>query len=282
MNPPVMKTSKTQHHPFPLSQKIANTLQSLREQRPLVVSVTNYVVMNNTANALLAIGASPIMAHSRQEMAELMAFSGALVVNIGTLDSIWIERMRFAIEQANTCGKPVILDPVGCGASLLRTKTSREFCQLAEKLIIRANASEVMALANVQSQVKGVDALDSSESAVIAAKKLIEMYHVNHVVISGKDDFIVNKDSVIKLSNGSPLMPKVTGMGCTHTALTGAFSAIDFDNAGLCASGVLGVAGELAEKQSQGPGSMQMNVLDQLHLLNSRDIEYTLSSEECS
>ncbi|OEF30152.1 hydroxyethylthiazole kinase [Vibrio rumoiensis] len=262
-----------------MHQLIAKKLEVLRTQKPLVVNITNYVVMNNTANALLAIGASPIMAHSRQEVAELMTFSGSLVINIGTLDSIWIERMRFAIEHANINGKPVILDPVGCGASHLRTQTSREFCELAEKLIIRANASEVMALADIQSQVKGVDSQDSSESAVIAAKTLIERYHANHVVISGKEDFVVGENSVSKFSNGSHLMPKVTGMGCSHTALTGAFAAIDFENAGLCATGLLGVAGELAEKQSQGPGSMQLHLLDQLHLLNSRDIEYTL---QCS
>ncbi|MFA0502630.1 hydroxyethylthiazole kinase, partial [Vibrio sp. 10N.222.46.A1] len=120
-----------------LTEQIIQSLRAVREQKPLVVNITNYVVMNNTANALLAIGASPIMAHSQQELAEMMSFSGALVINIGTLDSVWTPRMCFAVEQANANNKVVVLDPVGCGASTLRTETSREIARLADKLIIR-------------------------------------------------------------------------------------------------------------------------------------------------
>ena len=141
-----------------LIEQITSALQAVREQKPLVVNITNYVVMNNSANALLALGASPIMAHSKQEMAEMMSFAGALVINIGTLDSVWTPRMDFAVEQANANGKTVVLDPVGCGASQLRTDTSRRIAQQADRLIIRANASEIIALAGEQAQSKGVDA----------------------------------------------------------------------------------------------------------------------------
>ncbi|MDF4796491.1 hydroxyethylthiazole kinase, partial [Vibrio parahaemolyticus] len=152
-----------------LIEQITQALTAVRQQKPLVVNITNYVVMNNTANALLAIGASPIMAHSKQEMAEMMSFAGALVINIGTLDSVWTPRMSYAVEQANSNGKIVVLDPVGCGASSLRTETSREIARLANKLIIRGNASEIIALAGEQAQSKGVDALDSSDAALGAA-----------------------------------------------------------------------------------------------------------------
>ncbi|MEZ9955230.1 hydroxyethylthiazole kinase [Vibrio splendidus] len=253
-----------------LTEQIIQSLRAVREQKPLVVNITNYVVMNNTANALLAIGASPIMAHSQQELAEMMSFSGALVINIGTLDSVWTPRMCFAVEQANANSKVVVLDPVGCGASTLRTETSREIARLADKLIIRGNASEIIALAGEQAQSKGVDALDSSDAAVGAAQCLVAEYGAN-VVISGETDYVVTKDSVVTLNNGHPMMPYVTGMGCTLTALTGAFAAVG-DDSGLAAAAVLGVVGEIAAENSRGPGSLQMNLLDELYQLDEETL----------
>ncbi len=253
-----------------LIEQITRSLQALRDQKPLVVNVTNYVVMNNSANALLALGASPIMAHSKQEMAEMMSFAGALVINIGTLDSTWAPRMEFAVEQANANGKTVVLDPVGCGASLLRTETSRRIARLADSLIIRANASEVIALAGEQAQSKGVDALDSSEAALGAAKFLVSEYNAS-VVISGETDYVVTAESVTQLNNGHAMMPFVTGMGCTLSALTGAFAAVG-DKSGLAAAAVLGVAGEIAAEQAQGPGSLQLNILDALYQLDEETL----------
>lgn len=255
-------------------QVIANALQALREHKPLVVNITNYVVMNNTANALLAIGASPIMAHSRQEMAEMMSFSGALVINIGTLDSQWIARMIFAVEQANLNNKVVVLDPVGCGASTLRTATSRQIAALAKHLIIRANASEIIALAGETAHSKGVDSLDSSEAAVGAARYLVETYQCN-VVISGEVDYIINAETEITLHNGHAMMPNITGMGCSLSALTGAFAAIG-EETGLAAAAILGVAGEIAAEYSAGPGSLQINLLDVLYQLDETAINKRL------
>ncbi|MFV0576436.1 MAG: hydroxyethylthiazole kinase [Vibrio sp.] len=262
-----------------MHEQISNALNVLRQQNPLVVNITNYVVMNNTANALLALGASPIMSHSRAEMAEMMSFAGALVINMGTLDEVGIARMRYAITQANLNSKPVVLDPVGCGASQIRTQTAREFCQLADKLIVRANASEVMALADVQSQTKGVDALDSSDSAIQAAQKIIQQYQAQQVVISGENDYVVTADNIYKLSNGHAMMPKITGMGCSHSALTGAFAAIDFEHAGLCATAVLGIAGQIAAEKSRGPASLQVNLIDELYRLEPQAIERILKCE---
>ena len=251
-------------------EMIINALHAVREQKPLVVNITNYVVMNNTANALLAIGASPIMAHSREEMAEMMSFSGALVVNIGTLDSLWIPRMMVAVEQANNHNKVVVLDPVGCGASKLRTQTSRQIADAANKLIIRGNASEIIALAGEQGTSKGVDSTDSSEAAVGAAQYLAKTYQCN-VVVSGETDFIITADRQIKLNNGHVMVPYVTGMGCTLSALTGAFAAVG-EETGLAAAAVLGVAGEIAAEQSKGPGSLQVNLLDALYLLDEETL----------
>ncbi|KXF81546.1 hydroxyethylthiazole kinase [Enterovibrio coralii] len=247
-------------------EKIVSALRRVREVKPLVVNITNYVVMNNTANALLAVGASPIMAHSKQEMSEMMFFAGSLVINIGTLDSAWVPRMLHAVEQANVNKKTVVLDPVGCGASAIRTETSRQVAALADSLIIRGNASEIIALAGEQGQSKGVDAMDSSDAALGAAQYLVETYHCA-VVVSGEIDFIVTEESYIQLKNGHAMMPYVTGMGCTLSALTGAFAAVG-EKTGLAAAAVLGVAGEIAAEQSAGPGSLQVNILDTLYQLD--------------
>ena len=253
-----------------LTERIIAALALVREQKPLVVNITNYVVMNNTANALLAIGASPIMAHSRQEMAEMMHIAGSLVINIGTLDSEWIERMLFAVEQANANNKPIVLDPVGCGASVLRTQTARTLAAKANNLIIRGNASEIIALAGDASQTKGVDALDSSDTALAAAQVLVAQYHAN-VVISGEVDYVVTASQTISLSNGHHMMPYVTGMGCSLTALTGAFAAIG-ETSGLAATAIYAIAGEIAAEQSAGPASLQLNIIDGLYQISAEQI----------
>ncbi|SKA08353.1 hydroxyethylthiazole kinase [Photobacterium toruni] len=258
-----------------LTQHIISALAQVREQKPLVVNITNYVVMNNTANALLAIGASPIMAHSRQEMAEMMHIAGSLVINIGTLDNEWIERMLFAVEQANANNKPIVLDPVGCGASVLRTQTARTLAAKANNLIIRGNASEIIALAGEASQTKGVDALDSSDTALAAAHALVTQYHAN-VVISGEVDYVVTASQTIRLSNGHHMMPYVTGMGCSLTALTGAFAAIG-ETSGLAATAIYAIVGEIAAEQSTGPATLQLNIIDGLYHISAEQIQQRLN-----
>jgi len=256
---------------------ITETLEKLRQAKPLVVNITNYVVMNNSANALLAIGASPIMAHSRGEMDEMMSFAGSLVINIGTLDSHWISRMMYAVEQANKHKKPVVVDPVGCGASRIRTRTSRQLADLADNLIIRGNASEIIALAGSHAQTKGVDAMDGSDAALDAARLLTEKYQGN-VVISGEVDYIVTSNQVVKLSNGHSMMPLVTGMGCSLSALTGAFAAVG-EQTGLAAAAVLAVAGEIAAETARGPGSLQVNILDTLYRLDAETLRARIKLE---
>ena len=258
------------HHINSHLHTIINALNAVREQSPLVVNITNYVVMNNTANTLLAIGASPIMAHSSQEMAEMMSFAGALVINIGTLDSQWTPRMAFAVEQANLNNKLVVLDPVGCGASQLRTQISRQIAQTANKLIIRGNASEIIALAGEEGKSKGVDAQDASEAALGAAHYLVNTYQCN-LVVSGASDYVVTPVSQVKLQNGHAIMQQVTGMGCSLSALTGAFAAVGEDS-GLAATAIFGVAGEIAAEQSKGPGSLQLNILDTLYQMDEETL----------
>lgn len=243
-------------------------IQSVRQQSPLVHNITNYVVMNNTANALLAAGASPIMAHAHSEVTDMVTITQALVINIGTLDEYWAESMLKAANTANLLGKPWILDPVGAGATPYRDQVLTGL--LAQKpTVIRGNASEIMALAKAsKTPSKGVDSTAESNEAIAAANTLVEQYG-SVVCISGATDIINDGKQTISIRNGHPLMTKVTGLGCTATALIGAFMAIveDKTEATAAAMSLLGITGELAAKQSTGPGSLQTHILDKLHTI---------------
>ncbi|MCF1428577.1 MAG: hydroxyethylthiazole kinase [Shewanella sp.] len=256
---------------------VAQRLTQLRLRSPLVVNITNYVVMNNTANALLALGASPVMAHSHEEMDEMLNLASALVLNIGTPDRQWIDRMKYAAAQAVALDKPLVLDPVGCGATSLRTDTARELCDLAaplgERFIIRGNASEVMALAGELCSTKGVDSQDPSDAALGAALSLHRKYQAQ-VVVSGATDYVVGQ-RVFKLTDGHPLMTRVTGMGCTLSALTGAFAALGDEQGlpcALSAAAVMGVVGLQVSNDSDGPGSFQYRFLDALYQLTPEQL----------
>ena len=254
-------------------QAIWTDLAQIRALAPLVHSITNFVVMNNTANALLALGASPAMVHAPDEVEEFVSISSALVVNIGTLDATFVEGMRLAMRQAKALGKPIVFDPVGVGATTYRNRVSEELLALAAPDVIRGNASEIMALAGLNAQTKGVDSLHGSEAAIEAARRLSSALD-NVVVISGEKDYIVRGDQMATVANGHPLMTKVTGMGCTATALTGAFAAVNTDYfwAATHAMAVMGIAGELAVAQKAAPGSLQLNFLDALYALTEETI----------
>lgn len=241
-------------------------VEAVRHRSPLVHSITNYVVMNNTANALLAIGASPVMAHWVAEMEEMTAIAGALVINIGTLDDQWIEGMIAAGVAASKRGTPIVLDPVGAGATSQRTATALRIINECKPTIIRGNGSEIMALVDASVKSKGVDSSAASSDALGAAKELA-LGSGAVVVISGPTDYITDGQRVETISNGNPIMTSVTGMGCTATAMVGAFAAVNPDpmEAALHAMAVMGIAGQRAATYSKGSGSMQLNFLDELY-----------------
>ena len=241
---------------------------AVREKSPLVHNITNYVAMNNSANALLAIGASPVMAHATEEMADMVSIAGALVLNIGTLDAGWVEGMLAAGRAMHDLGRPIVLDPVGAGATPYRTRICWDLIKSCAPTIIRGNGSEIMALMDANVQSKGVDSKNTSDSALDSAKQLaIETGSI--VVISGVTDYITDGVRVESISNGSLMMPSVTALGCTASSIVGAFVAVCEDPfvAGYCAMAVMGVAGELAANRSQGPGTLQVNFLDELYNL---------------
>jgi hydroxyethylthiazole kinase len=244
---------------------IADRLEALRARPPLVHNLTNYVVMNFTANALLALGASPVMAHAPEEVEELAGLAGALVLNLGTLSTPWIQSMFRAANAAAAHGIPVILDPVGAGATRFRTDTAQRMVRALRLTVVRGNASEILAVAGQPSRARGVDATDDAESARAAARELARQ-HSLVVALTGAVDFVTDGTRAATIANGHPLMARVTGTGCVATALTGAFCAVEPDAflAALAALVVWGIAGELAAQGHDAPGSFAVALLDAL------------------
>jgi hydroxyethylthiazole kinase len=265
-----------------MKESLWQSIISVRKNSPLVHNITNYVVMNNTANALLAAGASPIMAHAHAEVQDMVALCSATVINIGTLDDYWVQSMLLAAQKAHEINKPWVLDPVGAGATTYRDETVAALLAF-KPTVIRGNASEIMALAKMsQQKTKGVDSVHQSTDAVVAAKWLNANFG-SVVCVSGATDVIVEGSTQILLTNGHPLMQQVTGLGCTASALVAAFvgnEPMDVIKATAAAMALLGVAGQLAEKQSAGPGSLQMNLLDKLYNITKDEFYQTLNAQQ--
>ncbi|WP_010663590.1 hydroxyethylthiazole kinase [Marinilabilia salmonicolor] len=255
------------------AQNVSKNLQDLRKQTPLVHNITNYVVMNNTANALLSIGASPVMAHAPEEMEAMAGIASSLVINIGTLSSEWIEGMLIAGKTARQRKIPIVLDPVGAGATGFRTQTCHKIIKECKPTVIRGNASEIMALIRSDVQTKGVDSTESSENAVELAKTLSR--ETGAVVsVSGPVDFITNGENILTIKNDIPIMPKVTGMGCTASAITGAVAAACPNplEAAATAMAIMAVAGEMTLPLAKGPGTFQSHFLDALYNMSDKEI----------
>ncbi len=257
--------------------QICESLLKVRKTSPLVHNITNYVVMNNTANALLAIGASPVMAHAIDEVEDMVGIASSLVINMGTLSEKWVEAMILAGKKAIKRAIPIVFDPVGVGATPYRTQVAQQIIENCKPNIIRGNASEIMALYNSSIKTKGVDSIASSNAALESAKLLAKSSHAI-VVVSGPIDYITDGEKVVTIANGNSIMTKVTGMGCTATAITGAFAGAENDLfiATVSAMAIMGIAGEMASEISEGPGSMQMNFIDQLYKISNTDIEQRL------
>jgi len=258
------------------AKTVCRDLALVRERAPLVHNITNYVVMNTTANALLALGASPIMAHAKEEVEELVRLSAALVVNIGTLSTPWIVAMHTAAKAAKQHGVPLVLDPVGAGASLLRTETAVSLLKTAHPAVVRGNPTEILALAGKRGASRGVDSLHAADAAEDAAVRLAEENGCV-VVASGEEDLVTDGDRVVRLSGGHGLMPRVTGMGCAASAVVGAFAAVTTPlDAAVGGMAVMKVAGEIAGEGATGPGSFQVVFLDALFALTEEDIRRRL------
>ena len=264
-----------------LSDKAAENLALVREKKPLIHNITNFVVMNYTANALLAMGASPVMAHARNEVEDMVAFAGALVLNIGTLTDEWIESMIKAGIKASAQGTPIILDPVGSGATPLRTKSARRIIDQSNISVIRGNASEILSLRHEESKTKGVDSLHSVDEAADTARILAEELQTT-LAITGPVDLVTDGRRIVRVSNGHPLMGYVTGTGCTATTVIGAFLAVDEDplRATATALAFFGLAGETAGKAATAPGSFMIQMQDALYNISPAELREGCKIEE--
>jgi hydroxyethylthiazole kinase len=247
------------------ADEIVAILAAVRERKPMIHNITNFVVMNFTANALLAVGAAPVMAHALEEVEEMTAQADALVINIGTLSNVWVEAMFRAARVAREAGKPVILDPVGAGATRFRTETSRRLIDERLVSVVRGNASEILAISGLESRNRGVDAADATRDVEEAAITLARRNRIT-VSMTGPEDLVTNGEELRGICNGHPMMARVTGSGCVASALTGAFCAVekDFLKAGAAALAVWGIAGEWAARSNPRPGTYQTLLVDAL------------------
>jgi len=255
----------------------ARNLAAVRDKRPLVHNITNFVVMNFTANALLAMGASPVMAHAAGEVEEMVSLAGALVLNIGTLTEEWVESMIRAGRKAFACKIPVVLDPVGSGATTLRTRSARRIIAETRPTVVRGNASEVLSLTDASSKTRGVDSAHSVGAATAAARSLALELGAT-LAITGPEDLVTDGTRVVRITNGHPLMARVTGTGCAATVIIGAFLAVDPDPVGATATALayFGLAGEVAARHAAAPGSFMIQMLDALYTITPEQLE-----EEC-
>lgn len=263
------------------AQKIAQNLSAVRDSNPLIHNITNFVVMNYVANALLASGASPVMAHAENEVEDMVAIAQALVLNIGTLSDSWVASMLKAATAAAQYAKPVVLDPVGAGATPLRTNAALTILEQGQVTVIRGNASEILALAHSGLPTKGVDARhDISEVSSIAQTLALELGVT--VAVTGRTDLVTDGRRTLSIAGGHPLMPKITGTGCFASALVGAFLAVEPDPvlAATSALSFLAQAGERAGSVAAGPGSFQVQLLDALYALTPEELAESARIQE--
>jgi len=248
-------------------------LRAVRERKPLVHQITNYVVMNETANATLALGALPVMAHAREEVAEMVRLAGALVLNIGTLSPHWVEAMLIAGAAANEAGVPVVLDPVGVGATAYRTETAKRILDQIDVSVLRGNAGEVATLVGVEAEVRGVESIAAGDDAASIARAAATTLGVI-ASVTGPVDHVSDGERVAAIANGHPLLAAVTGTGCMSSAITGCFLAVaePFD-AAVAALVAFGVAGEDAAREAKGPGSFHVGLYDALAALDPQSLD---------
>jgi len=259
---------------------IESWLSAVRAQRPLVHNITNLVVNNIAANALLAVGASPVMAYASEEVADMARIAQALALNMGTLTPQIVDAMRIAGQAANAARVPVVFDPVGIGATPYRTAVAMQLPHDVRMTVLRGNASEMSVYLGLGGQVKGVDAA-GADATLPAAMKDYAKQHQMVIVATGPVDCVTDGESVWRLSNGSPLLAAITGSGCMLTALLGAFVGVAPKGSSLriyaeaCVAAVTtyNVAAELAAPKSAGPGTFQARLFDALYGIDGKLVE---------
>jgi hydroxyethylthiazole kinase len=256
-----------------IAQKVVELLNRLKNKKPLIHNITNYVTVNDCANILLAIGASPIMADDLKESADITSIASALVINIGTLNERTIESMIASGKKANELNIPVVLDPVGAGASSFRNETTKRILEEIKISVLRGNMSEIKFIAGLECETKGVDASESdlksdSDEGVRVAKSLAKRFNCI-VAITGVCDIVSDGEKSVTIANGTKMLSNVTGTGCMTTALVGGYLGAcetkeDLFIAAISGIVSMGICGEIAEERAGniGLGSFHMAIID--------------------
>lgn len=256
-----------------IAQKVVELLNRLKNKKPLIHNITNYVTVNDCANILLAIGASPIMADDLKEAADITSIASALVINIGTLNERTIESMIASGKKANELNIPVVLDPVGAGASSFRNETTKRILEEIKISVLRGNMSEIKFIAGLECETKGVDASESdlksdSDEGIIVARSLAKRFNCT-VAITGVYDIVSDGEKSLTIENGTKMLSNVTGTGCMTTALVGGYLGACETKEDLfiaAVSGIvsMGICGEIAEERAGniGLGSFHMAIID--------------------
>jgi len=256
-----------------IGKRIYGMIERIHQERPLIHNITNMVAMNDSANIILAVGGLPVMAHAQEEVGEMVKAAGALVLNIGTLTPEQIESMMIAGKVANSLKIPVILDPVGAGATNLRTESALRLQEKIKINIVRGNFAEISILAGLKGNIKGVESIGTEKNSVEIACSLARKYN-QVAIITGKQDVVTDGKTVIEIDNGSPMLGTITATGCMVTSLIATFAAVGEDYL-LASTGALvcfGLAGERAAVKAQGPGSFKVNLFDEIYNLNEKII----------
>lgn len=253
---------------------ISPLMDRVRSIRPLVHHITNTVTINDCANITLAMGASPVMAEAPEEVAEMASLADVLVLNIGTLSTSQVESMLIAGRTANDRGCPVVLDPVGAGATRFRTETVMRLIDRLDIAVLKGNAGEIGTLAGVSAEVRGVDSAGMEGDPGEVCRELAERLGTI-VAMSGVVDCISDGTDLILVENGHPLMGRISGTGCMLSSAIGAFGAISDDRltSTVGAMVVFGLAGERAALKAKGPGSFRFKMIDALASLGPADID---------
>lgn len=283
-----------------MNKTFAGIADLIRETHPLIHCITNYVTVNDCANALLAVGAAPVMADDRAEVCEISSIAQALLLNIGTLNGRTVTSMKRAAKTAKRKGIPVVLDPVGAGASKLRTKTAQQLIRIAHPALIRGNASEIATLLAGSGNTRGVDAAESdsgedSLARIIATAKSLAIKSGSVVAVTGATDVITDGSRVITIRNGNPLLSRITGSGCMLSCLCAACCAAAperIPEAAATAVAMMGLCGELAAAEATvvrttgvrtteaGTGTLRTALIDRLSRITGEELAQGVQYEE--
>jgi len=255
------------------NKKFSDIFADVRKKHPLVHHITNYVTVNDCANVTIATGAAPVMADAVEEVCEMVAVAGALVLNIGTLNREQVESMILAGGMANDLRIPVVLDPVGAGATRFRTSTALRLLDELKITILKGNTGEIGVLAGAEARVRGVDSGGMTGDPVKIARKFAALSGIT-VVVSGATDIVTDGKRVLLVGNGHPLMGSISGTGCMAASVTGAFAAVTDDpvTASAAALATFGIAGEKAAAYTHAPYSFRTALFDELAALTPEDL----------